>query len=338
MLVTESVRPTAASELWGASVLGGEPGREAAAPAGAATVARDPSRVRAPWLLTTRDFAVIEETEWELCAHEDHELLWSTAGTVTVEANGQLWLVPPALAIWLPAGQAHRVRARPGSVVLASYIDIAALRVEPGEDPARWGAIAGVPMTGALRELLLANHVREMPEAHRARIQRVILDLIQPVRAVSVELPMPSDPELLAVARRILADPADTRTVEAWAAQLNISGRTLMRRFSRDTGMSLTQWRILARIRRAMIELADGAPVVAVAKSLGYSSPGAFIALFRQVTGHTPAAYFRSIGQRDERGPLGQRGVAHGLSELLAGPDAVTKAARLGAKSASPSA
>lgn len=292
--MTESGHSPAAGRLWGAQALGdghagGARGTESLQfPMG-------PSMVTEPWLLTTRDFDVRDEMEWDLQAHADHELLWSTAGTVTVEAAGQLWVVPPALAIWLPAGLAHRVRAQSGAVTLATYVGVAALEAHTA-DPEQWRAVAGVPMTGSLRELLMANHWEEMPAEQRARLQRVILDRIRPVRAASVALPMPADPELLWVAREIIRDPAENATVEAWAARLNVSGRTLMRRFSRETGMSLTQWRILARVRRSLIELAEGAPVVAVARSLGYANPGTFIDLFRQVTGQTPAAYFRALG------------------------------------------
>lgn len=248
------------------------------------------STVEPPWLLTTFVFPSVTPDDWEEAAHVDHELLWSTTGSVTVEAAGQLWLVPPVLGIWLPAGVPHRVRADSGSITYASYVSADRVTTAPG-------SISGVPMTGALRELLLHNHTGDMSEEERLRLQQVAIDLIKPVQTAALDIPMPSSPELRSIAEAIIADPADDRTVDDWAATLNVGGRTLMRHFKADTGMSLTQWRILIRIRVALLELAAGRPVVAVARGLGYANPSTFIELFKNATGHTPAAYFRSLAE-----------------------------------------
>lgn len=255
-----------------------------------ATATTSTSAVDAPWMLTTAVFSSVTPDDWQEAAHVDHELLWSTTGNVTVEAAGQLWLVPPVLGIWLPAGVPHRVRADSGSVTYATYVSAAGAAQTPD-------SIAGVPMTGALRELILHNHYGEMSDDERMRLQHVVVDLIKPVQTASLDIPMPTAPALRAIADAIIADPSDDRTVEVWASTMNVGGRTLMRHFKDDTGMSLTQWRILIRIRVALIELAAGRPVVAVAKSLGYANPSTFIELFKNTTGHTPAAYFRSLGE-----------------------------------------
>ncbi|MET9095864.1 helix-turn-helix domain-containing protein [Streptomyces cyaneofuscatus] len=253
-----------------------------------ASVATDGPKVEPRWLLTTGTFATPEPTEWAETAHQEHELLWSTTGNVTVEAAGHLWLVPPTLGIWLPAGMPHRVRASAGAVTYATFLSPELVTVA-------WSTVVGIPMSRLLRELLLHNQNEEMGTDERLRLQQVGVDLIRPVRAASLDIPLPKTPELLTIAERIIADPADDRTTEEWARMIGLSGRTLMRWFQRDTGVSLTQWRILVRVRSALIDIAAGKPVVAVSRRLGYANPSTFIDLFRQVTGHTPAAYFRSV-------------------------------------------
>ncbi len=283
----QAPREGSAVRLWGAPTLERDEWT--------ASVETDGPKVQECWLLTTGTFATPEPTEWATTAHREHELLWSTTGNVTVEAAGQLWLVPPSLGIWLPAGTPHRVRASAGAVTYATFLSPELVAVD-------WTTVVGIPMSRLLRELLLHNQNEEMSAEARLRLQRVGVDLIRPVRAVSLDIPLPKTPELLTIAERIIADPADGRTTEEWARMIGLSGRTLMRWFQRDTGVSLTQWRILVRVRSALIDIAAGKPVGAVSRRLGYANPSTFIDLFRQVTGHTPAAYFRSVNGVAEPG------------------------------------
>ncbi|MGW1146738.1 AraC family transcriptional regulator [Streptomyces sp. NPDC002454] len=253
--------------------------------------------VESPWLLTTSTFVADDATEWGWTSHPEPELLWSATGNVTVEAADHVWLVPPALGIWLPAGMPHRVKASAGAVTYATYLN-------PELTRTFWHTVTGIPLSRLLREILLHNQREAMPDEERLRLQQVGVDLIRPVQAASLDIPLPKTPGLRTIAERIIADPADDRTTEEWARELGASGRTLMRWFQRDTGISLTQWRILVRVRSALIDIAAGTPVVAVSRRLGYANPSTFIDLFRQVTGHTPAAYFRSVSGTDESAPL----------------------------------
>ena len=72
------------------------------------------------------------------------------------------------------------------------------------------------------------------------------------------------------------------------------AGRTLARAFLAGTGMTFSQWRRLVRLQAALPELAAGHAVGTVARHVGYQTPSAFVAAFRQETGLTPAAYFRT--------------------------------------------
>jgi AraC-like DNA-binding protein len=78
------------------------------------------------------------------------------------------------------------------------------------------------------------------------------------------------------------------RSVEAWAAWGAISTRSLSRRFVLETGFTFTAWRQRARLLRALEMLADDVPVTTIALQLGYSTPSAFIALFKRTFGATP--------------------------------------------------
>jgi AraC-like DNA-binding protein len=83
---------------------------------------------------------------------------------------------------------------------------------------------------------------------------------------------------------------------EDLAAEVGLAPRSLARRFEDETGMT---WRaVLRRMRvlRAIEELAAGdSPVTTVAFSVGYTSPSAFNAAFRELTGRTPTEYRASF-------------------------------------------
>src|SRR5215468_3255073 len=115
-----------------------------------------------------------------------------------------------------------------------------------------------------------------------------------PVPMTTIEVRKPEDERAAAVAAGLLADPADGRTLAEWGRQAGASGRTLARAFLAGTGMTFSQWRRLVRLQAALPQLAAGHAVGTVARHVGYQTPSAFVAAFRQETGLTPAAYFRS--------------------------------------------
>jgi len=108
----------------------------------------------------------------------------------------------------------------------------------------------------------------------------------------SLPLPMPRDHRLHELATTLLDRPDDARGIEAWARRVNMSSRTLMRRFRAETGITLGRWRQQARLLRSLEWLAAGKPVTEAALAVGYESISAFITSFRNAYGVTPSQYF----------------------------------------------
>jgi AraC-like DNA-binding protein len=103
---------------------------------------------------------------------------------------------------------------------------------------------------------------------------------------------MPMDKRVANLATAQLAHPALSLTMDEWGLRLGVSSRTLSRVFQRETGMSFFRWRQQLHIGLALQRLAEGASVANIAIDLGYESTSAFIAMFRKITGTTPARYF----------------------------------------------
>jgi AraC-like DNA-binding protein len=67
--------------------------------------------------------------------------------------------------------------------------------------------------------------------------------------------------------------------------------------FQEDIGMTFARWRQQLRLMRAMVQLAEGAKVTHAALESGYSTPSAFISMFRRSMGTTPTLYFKTDSQ-----------------------------------------
>jgi AraC-like DNA-binding protein len=108
---------------------------------------------------------------------------------------------------------------------------------------------------------------------------------------------LPRDDRARAVASALRAHPEDQRDLTGWAASVNVSGRTLARRFREETGVPFGQWRTAVRVQAALVLLAQNQPVSRVAKRVGYDTTSAFVAAFHKHTGVTPGAYFSTPAQ-----------------------------------------
>lgn len=99
--------------------------------------------------------------------------------------------------------------------------------------------------------------------------------------------------QLQQVYRLVEDESCDGRlTVEQIAHRCGLSSRHLMRAFKASTGLTLHQYASEVRMRRAMEMLkTGGVPLKTVAARLGFNSPSAFSAAFRQNVGCTPSEF-----------------------------------------------
>lgn len=142
-------------------------------------------------------------------------------------------------------------------------------------------------------------------EARQRRLASVALDELATTREAPLRLPMPDDARAARLARALLENPGDNRTLEALAAGSGASSRTLARLFSEQTGLAFGRWRTRARLIAALESLAQGEPVGLVASHVGFERTSGFIAMFRRELGQTPGQYFDSPakGARRDGGP-----------------------------------
>jgi AraC-like DNA-binding protein len=228
-------------------------------------------------------------------AHPFGQLVHAAAGVMRVVTARGTWVVPPQRAVWIPTGVEHDVHMVTRVEMRTVYVVSGQLAHEPENS-------CVVEVSPLLRELIL--QALRLPRPYplggaEERLFRVLLDHVSFRQVVPLHLPLPQDPALLAIARALEADPADARTLAAWAKAHATSSRTLARTFRRETGLSFGAWRAQLRLMRALELLAQRRSVTDIALDLGYDSTSAFINRFRRHLGTTPARYFAaSAAQR----------------------------------------
>ncbi len=221
-------------------------------------------------------------------AHLRGQLLYAIRGVMRTTTDKGAWLVPPAQAVWIPPGEMHEVEMTQPVSLRSIYIDPAYLTGLPE-------SCCVLRVTPLLRSLILeasliGNQYREA--SAEWRLMLVILDQMQKIEQFPFHLPFSDEPRIRRIIDTLVENPADNQTLAQWATHAGASERTLGRLFLSHLGMSFGAWRRRLRLLEAMNRLADGISVGEVAFELGYASPSAFIAMFRENLGEPPARFF----------------------------------------------
>lgn len=219
-------------------------------------------------------------TPWH--SHHAGQLWRIAAGLLVIETPLGRSLVPAKHIGWIPPGQQHAAFSESAIEGCAVYLD-----------PAH---CEGLPEKATLFESddltdALFSRLSVAGSEYDPRKLILLLEELALASQVRFYLPVPTDPRLKNVVRRLLQSVDDNQTVESHASRAGMSVRTFNRRFSAETGMNFVNWRQLARVMQAMEWLAAGKPVGWIALSCGYSSVSAFIEVFRTWTGKTPGQW-----------------------------------------------
>ncbi len=225
--------------------------------------------------------------------HEEGMFVLVHEGLVMVESGARVLTVLPGSLGWIPPGVQHG--ARWFGEARGSFLQV---RLDAcGRLPPYCRSWPSSKLIEALIDRFTAGAWHASPPAYQAQLFEVLLEEIrQRDSEASVPLPMPVDPRLQDLANTLLDTPDDTAGIDEWAQRLNMSSRTLMRRFRQETGVTLGQWRQQARLLRALEMLFRGGSVTQAALSVGYESTSAFIGSFRTAFGMTPTRYLADRG------------------------------------------
>jgi AraC-like DNA-binding protein/quercetin dioxygenase-like cupin family protein len=222
--------------------------------------------------------------------HERDQLVYASLGVMTVRTEDGTWVVPPHRAVWIPAEESHTI-AMSGSVAMRTlYLNPRLARRLPRD-------CCVINVSTLLKELILyACVLRSLRKSvqWQAHLIAVILHQLDMVQMVPLQLPRLSDQRLVRIAQIFAKDAGENRTLAQLCRLSGASKRSIERLFQQEIGMTFGKWRQQFRLMQGMRLLAEGAKVTHAALESGYSTPSAFISMFRKTLGTTPTSYFRS--------------------------------------------
>lgn len=222
--------------------------------------------------------------------HPWGEFVYSFSGITEVTAGEEYFLAPPHMGLWIAPGTEHVGFNHAETVHCSVYISRELCSAMPAHTCAMMVSPLVRSMLDHLRALPPAGHDGSESPA-RARLLRVLVDLLSTCATTGSYLPHADNPELNGVLQVFHGNPADNRSLAELAAEFHMSERTLMRHAQRELGMSLTEWRARHRLVSALPLLQAGRSVESVALDLGYATSSAFIAMFRRLTGTSPGKF-----------------------------------------------
>jgi AraC-like DNA-binding protein/quercetin dioxygenase-like cupin family protein len=225
--------------------------------------------------------------------HDRDQLVYASHGVMTVRTRDGCWVVPTHRAVWIPAAVPH-------TITMSGTVAMRTLYLKPRLARGLPQNCCVVNVCPLLKELILhACTVRALRKAiaWQRHLIDIILDALETVRMVPLQLPNLSDPRALRVAEVLLANPGERHPLAHICRTAGASKRTVERLFQEEVDMTFGQWRQQLRLMHAMRLLAQGAKVSYAAMEAGYSTPSAFIAMFKKTLGTTPKLYVGSASK-----------------------------------------
>jgi AraC-like DNA-binding protein len=231
------------------------------------------------------------DSGWQ--AFPGHYLLYASSGTFILEVEDMQWFLPPQRAAWVRADVQIRIQAK-GPITSSSILFARDSIATPTFD---CRVFAVTPLAREMILYAMQWDINRTPENSAAdqffgTVAHVCMEIA--MNAEQFWLPRPKSTELGSAMDYILGHLPTKLTVDEIAQAVNVSNRTLARRFVDEAKITCGQFIHHARMLRAMELLAEHkTPIIDVAFSVGFESTSSFNTAFRRFTQETPTQYRR---------------------------------------------
>jgi AraC-like DNA-binding protein len=222
--------------------------------------------------------------------HPWGQLAYASEGIMKLSVPEANLIIPPQRAVWLPPNTPHSVSTRLGLSFRSLYINNELTRGLP--------KIATPINVDSLLKALIFK-ISMFKEDYQVtpkvkRLLKVLIDQIHDASQAPLFLYMPSDKRLLSITEKLLTDPSNNTTLDAFSEHIGATPRTINRLFIKQTKMGFVQWRQRLRILYSLDRIERGENISRIALDLGYESGSAFITMFKKHLGVSPKRFFKN--------------------------------------------
>ncbi len=221
--------------------------------------------------------------------HDRDQLVYASRGVMTIRTHSGTWVVPPHRAVWIPARISHTITTSGIVAMRTLYFKPRLAQHLPRE-------CCVINVSTLLKELILhACNSQALKKAVKwqRHLIAVILHQLEAMQMVPLQLPHLTDPRLVRIAEVLTKNPGDQRTLVRLCRETGANKRSVERLFQREVGTTFIKWRQQLRLMQGIRLLAEGAKVTTAALDSGYSTPSAFVSMFKKTLGTTPGAYLK---------------------------------------------
>lgn len=221
--------------------------------------------------------------------HRKAQLLYAPQGCMNITLNGMRCVLPPTRAAWIPAGTLHCAE-------MYQVVEYRSLYFDPKLTTHIEDRVKIIEVNPLLRALIerMAFWPWNKPGDSMQLTHALFFEELRYASETCLFLPLPSDRRLTAWLNALHRDQQNAPSLKMLSEQIGASSKTISRLFIRETGMPYQDWRQQWRLLKAIELLSANLQVNDVAYRLEFSSDSAFIAFFKQQTGHTPLQYLRT--------------------------------------------
>jgi AraC-like DNA-binding protein len=229
-------------------------------------------------------------TDWH--THPHHQLLTAESGVLHFQSEEKHLILPARHGAWIPGHRPHRIYSNSPNLYLRS---IYFRGRESDEAILRQFHI--FPLPKLAREMILyseiwpvdgeASHVEEQ---FYETLKLLLVDWCQ--QPIPLVLPTSDHPQVVKIISFMEGRLSEALPLAYVAKEHGIAGRTLMRLFNDQLGMTFGAYLRAARVARALELLTEpAATVTEVAYEVGYTSLSSFSQTFRRLIGLQPRQY-----------------------------------------------
>lgn len=229
-----------------------------------------------------------KSTTQESHSHSYGQMSYTFEGVLYLEANNKVFIVPPNMAIYIPAKAVHKNKTHKDVIITTLCFP---------KTKALFSEIRLITLTQLIKEIInklcLMKH-EELGQPQGKHLLVTLMDEILVSKSVhSTELIITDHPAITKIYEIFRQSKDIYPSSEQSAKLIHVSPRTLLRIFKNETGMSFVLWKQRFLFIKAIELLQKYQNTSLVAYHLGYKSDSAFISMFKKMSGgQTPSDFF----------------------------------------------